>query len=389
MRRRALAVFVGLVVLFAARLASASDVVVDLYTIGPGDYFYARYGHSVLCARDAGADPAEATARCFDYGVPDREDFWHIGWTAVRSQPAFVPVIVPERVVLDFFKGQGRSIDRQRLPLTSAEARGLVDRMDREVRERWAYAYHPYWANCTTTLRDRIDDATGGKLRPGRITPATARFREIMEEGLSGRLGELTLLALTLGPENDRIPNGWEVMYTPSGLQGGVQERLGVPAEKIAERKAVILPTSRAVGRVALFALAFALFATIRLLARRGRIRAALYATAAVLGTLGSFVAFVAAVVVWSEVTHNWALAILVPTDLALPFLPRRALVWYARVRIGVALALGALELASVISQPLLPLVALAVLPLAGLLGALRDSERKTSGAVRRAAAPA
>lgn len=378
-------------VLCVAREARAAEgtKTVDLYTIGPGDYFYARYGHSVLCARDAGSDPTQPTARCYDYGVPDREDFWHIGWTAIRAQPAFVPVVVEERIVLDFFKGQGRSIDRQHLPLTAEEATRLVDRMDREVRERWAYAYHPYWANCTTALRDRIDDATGGRLRPGRATPATARFREIMEEGLSGRLGELTLLAITLGPQNDRIPNGWEVMFTPTGLQGGIQERLGAPIEKLEDRKAVILPTSRAVGRIALFALAFVLFATVRLFARRGKIRRALFALAFVLGGLGCFTALVASLVVWTEITHNWALALLVPTDLALPWLPRRWLVGYARARIAIALVLGGLELVGVISQPLLPLVALVVLPLAGMLGALRASERKADASVSRAAAAA
>lgn len=388
-------VFALTLLLGVAREARAAEATregaktVDLYTIGPGDYFYARYGHSVLCARDAGADPAELNARCYDYGVPDSEDFWHIGWSAVRARPTFVPVIVDERLVLDVFRGQGRSIDRQHLPLSPEEAARLVDRMEREVRERWAYAYHPYWNNCTTTLRDRIDDATGGKLRPGRPTPATARFREIMEEGLSGRLGELTLLAITLGPENDRIPNGWEVMFTPIGLQGGIQERLGAAIEKVDERKAVILPTSRAIGRIALFFLAFALFVSVRLLARRGKIRRALFVLAFALGGLGCFTSFVASVVVWSEISHNWALALLVPTDLALPWLPRRWLVGYARARIAIAVVLGVLELASVISQPLLPLVALVVLPLAGMLGALRDSERKTEQAVRRAAAAA
>lgn len=392
MLRAVLGFVVALSLLFvASREARAAEgaKTVDLYTIGPGDYFYARYGHSVLCARDAGADPSQPNARCYDYGVPDREDFWHIGWTAIRAQPAFVPVIVDERVVLDFFRGQGRSIERQHLPLTPEEATRLVDRMEREVRERWAYAYHPYWANCTTALRDRIDDATGGKLRPGRITPATARFREIMEEGLSGRLGELTLLALTLGPENDRVPNGWEVMYTPIGLQGGIQERLGAPIEKLEDRKAVILPTSRAVGRIAIFFLAFALFVTVRLLARRGNVRRALYVMGFVLGTLGASLVLVTSLVVWSEITHNWALALLVPTDLALPWLPRRWLVGYSRARVAIALVLGVLELASVISQPLLPIVALVALPFAGMLGAVKASERKAEGAVPRAAAAA
>jgi hypothetical protein len=166
--RRALAVlaFLG-VTLALAREARADDLAVDLYTIGPGNYLYARYGHSLLCSRPATVSASVEKGRCFDYGVADREDAFHVFWSAVRNQPSFVPIVVDEAVVLKFFRDQGRTIERQRLPLSPTDAARLVARMDDDVREKRAYAYHAYRANCSTQIRDRIDDASGEKLRPG------------------------------------------------------------------------------------------------------------------------------------------------------------------------------------------------------------------------------
>lgn len=374
--RLAASLLVLLAVLFGATTrAEAADApaarTVLLYTIGPGDAFYSRYGHSLVCVREAGA--AEESGRCFDYGIADRDDFFHIGWTSVRGSAAFVPIAVEERVVLASFGGEGRAIERQVLPLAAAEADALITRMEREVRERTAYAYHPYFANCTTALRDRIDGVTAGRLRPGRATPASARFREIMEEGVSGRLGELLLMALFLGAPNDHVPNGWEIMYVPSALRDGVLDRFGAAVESVAERQAVILPTSRSVGKVALFVLSLLLFATVRGAARFARLRSALFAVGFVLGTLGAAVGMVAALVVWPELSRNWALAVLLPTDLALPYLSPPWLVRYARIRIAMVGLLGLLELVSVITQPILPLVALVAMPMWAIVTVLRD----------------
>lgn len=381
MLRRLFAALLVAIALLVARSASAGEEpkapTIDLYTIGAGEYFYARFGHTVLCVRPAGADVAAESATCYDYGVPSKEDFLAIGWGAVQNKVDFVPVMVSEKVVLDVFKGQGRSVERQRIPLMPDEAAALAKRLQDDVDQKVGYAYHPYWRNCTTALRDHLDAATKGRLRPGPFTPTPGKFREIFEEGLSGRILELTLMALVLGsPENNRAPTGWESMFLPINLRDGVRDRLGAPIEKLAERQAVILETSRAIGRMALFFLGFVLFVSTRIALRRKRLKAGLWISGFTLGLLGTFVLVVSTLVKWPELSHNWALALLLPTDFVLPFLftekRKKLLVAYARARIGVALLLAVLEFASVIPQPILPLVALVLFPFVGLLGALR-----------------
>lgn len=401
MLRRVLAALVLVVVtlLFArSGAAAANDAepkppTIDLYTIGAGDYLYARFGHTLLCVRPAGSDIADLGASCFDYGVPSKQEFVTIGWGAVRNRVDFVPIIVSEKTVVEFFEGQGRAVERQHIPLMGDEAAALAKRLHDDVDQKVGYAYHPYWRNCTTALRDHLDAATKGRLRPGPFTPTPGKFREIFEEGFSGRIGELTLMALLLGsPENNRVPTGWESMSLPVNLRDGVRDRLGAPIEKLADRQAVILPTSRAIGRIALFFLAFVLFLSIRISLRRKRLETGLWISGVTLGLLGTFLVVVSALVAWPEIAHNWALALLLPTDFALPFLfakRKKLLVTYARARISMALLFAVLEFASVISQPVLPLVALVLFPFVGILGALRAQEEAAKeGATARPATP-
>ena len=362
--------------------AEAPQRTVDLYTIGPSGEFPSRFGHSLLCVREAGKDAPE-NGRCYDYGVADREDVAHVVWTALRSEPSFVPIAIAEPVVLQFFKDQGRQIERQRVPMTAAEVEKLVAAMEEDVREKRAFAYHPYWANCATKIRDHLDAATGGRLRqgPSQIPPGT--LREYMEEGHSGRIGILTAMALYLGEGNDHVPTPWEAMLLPSVLRDGVAERFHAPPEKLEDRLAVVLPTSRAIGRMAVFMLAFALFLAVRVAARRNMIRTGLKIVGATLGVLALSIELVAALAKWPEISHNWALALVLPTDLALPYLTGKRLALYLRARVAMAGLFAVLEIANVVHQPMLPLVALVALPMLGILSALKEKTGADAPAAR------
>lgn len=370
-----LLLFVAAFLAFFAREGVArAEPVVDLYTVGQGSYLYSTYGHSILCVREASTKAADGKGACYDYGVADEEDTLHVLWASLRGVAIFTPVKIDDRTLVSFFEGQGRAIERQTLPLAEDEARALAARLEQDVTTRWSYAYHAISANCATQLRDRIDEATKGRLRAGLADPGKATFRQRFDAGLTGRMFELAALALILGPTADRAPNGWEAMFMPDGLRDGVKERLGVSPEALAERQAVILPTSAAGGRLALVVLAFALFLVVRLGARRNRLARATTIVGLVLGVLAIAIDLTALVSTWPEFSRNWALLVLLPTDLALGLLPAPKLVTYVRARLGTVLVLALLELVGVIAQPLLVSVALVALPMAGLLGADRKS---------------
>jgi hypothetical protein len=358
----------------------SSGSVVDLYTIGPTSEFPSRFGHALLCARPAGDDRVE-TGVCYDYGVADRDDLAHVVWTSTRGVPSFVPVKVKEAAAIGFFRDQGREIEKQRLPLSAEESTRLVSALEDESTSRRPFAYHPYFANCSTKLRDHLDQATNGRLRPGPSVYPKGTFREYMEEGHSGHLDALTPMALYLGERSDRTPTAWEAMLLPSVLRDGVTERFGVAPEKLEERIAFVLPTSRTVGRMTLLVFGFLVFLSVRLAARRGRLGIATKIVGATLGGIALTIDLVAALATWPELTRNWALLLFLPTDLAIPFLGSRWLTLYLRMRLGVAVLVAVLEIAGIAHQPMLPLVVLVALPMAGLLAALRADDRARVGA--------
>lgn len=342
---------------------------VVLYTIGQGTPLFERYGHTLLCAQDDAA-PAES-GTCTDFGVSNATGVADLAWGTLRGHAMFVATAVPEKVALDTFRGEGRSIDRQVLPLAPAEAENLASTLQQRVETGWSYAYHPRLSNCASHPRDLVGLASNGKLRleaeahPREVHPDLARYRDQFEAGLSGHLGELVIAELVAGTPAEPVPNAWDTMYQPDQLRDGVAAYLGAPVESVAVRVDHPLPTSPSIGRGAILLLAVGLYA---LGARMHRLQFARFVIGLALGLPALALEVLAAVSVWPEFSHNWVLALLWPTDLALPWLREGALLTYARVRIGVAALVVVGELVGLVAQPILPVAALAALPMIGIL---------------------
>jgi hypothetical protein len=367
--RIALALFAFITLFFVATPARAEGWDIDLYTIGYAPNFYSRFGHSIFCVRDAGTDVALEKGICYDYGVADREDFVHVFWTSVRGESTFVAIAVEEKVALDFFKAQGRRIERQRLPLEPDDAERLATRLDEDARQKRSYAYHPYWANCSTQLRDRLDRVTGGKLRAGPSSPPRLSFRELMEDGHAGHAAELFGMTLFLGGANDRIPSAWESMYLPVYLRDGVADRFGAKPIVVHDGPEKPPPT-RMIGRSVTAILGAALAAVVLGIGRTRR-KLALMIAGGVLGVLAVTTAMMSALVVYPEIVWNAALLVLLPTDLALPTIAGRAprfLPVYVKLRLVMAVVCAVLAMAGVFAQPLVAICLLVALPMAAIV---------------------
>lgn len=352
--------------------ASQVNAAIDeatLYTIGPGSAFSERYGHSVICLRDSTLAPAEGT--CVDFGVPESVGSWRFAWSMLRGQARFVPTAVPEKVVVGAFQAQGRKIESQRLPLDPTELERLSSELERSAAAATPYAYHPYWANCSTELRDRIDRATSSRLQrstaehgPEVQSEANApTLRELSERGNSGRLPELTLFALGLGAATDRVPSTWESLFLPTALRDEVTA-LGSAPTLVAEQVAIALPTSTHVGRGVLLALGVVLAAAVHWGRRRFSDRTLIRIAGLTLGAVGLLCWLVAAVSAWDEVRWNWALLLVVPSDLMLGWMNAKSRQNYLSVRLAGLSLLTALSLVGLIAQPLWAVMLLPGLPL-------------------------
>jgi len=344
--------------------AFAGTLHAELVTVGPGSDDLSLYGHSALClSADAAPD-----GRCYDFGVPGGDkDPDALVWDTVRGRPRFVPIAVARSVLVATFEDMERSLWVQDLPLDDEQLTQLQASLEAAVATHEPYAYHPYYDNCTTRLRDALDKVTSGKLHEGADVPSSGpRFRALSEQGFSGRMFELAGLALFLGARADRQPTAWERMFLPVDLRDAVAVRLGAEPKQIYTRREAVIATSPQAGRVGLVVLGVLLAGAIAYASRKSprALRVAVGFAGLVLGVLGLMVDLVWLVTRIPEFAGNWAALVLLPTDGLLAFAPPRLWPRYLAVRLGMLALLAALSATGIVSQPLVAVCAFAALPL-------------------------
>ena len=189
---------------------------VDLLTVGPGDIFFERFGHNAIVVRD----PDSGAAVAYNYGIFDfeQEDFL---FNFARGRMRYRIAVDALDDDLAMYRGEGRSIIEQRLDLSPAQARALVDFLEWNVQpENAFYRYDYFVANCSTRVRDALDRALGGALH----AQSEGRSR-----GYTYRLDSLRLMApqpllmlgidLGLGPYADQRIDFWQESFVPETLR--------------------------------------------------------------------------------------------------------------------------------------------------------------------------
>jgi hypothetical protein len=367
--------------------ANAGAVEVLLYTVGPGAELSQRYGHSLLCFRGIdglNAVTSEApiagdlnSGTCFDFGIAVAQTPASFAWSMLRGHGRFVATRISEKTATLALTAQGRKLESQRVPVSERDARALAGELGALVDANWSYEYHPYWANCATQLRDRLDRALGGRLANVHLEQHQT-FRELVELGLSGQAPELTLLALGLGsPDNDSIPSAWQSQFLPTRLRDAMQS-LGSEPQVVNDPGDVTLPTSVNVGRATLAVLALGLGVLLNWGSSALRARRQWLATS-VVGSCGLLTWSAALLCSFSEIRFNWALALLLPSDLFVPWLSSSRRSAYLALRVVSSALLVLLNLAGAITQPLWAVGMLALLPLGSAWWQLRQPIHKPS----------
>lgn len=342
--------------------AEAPDV--ELVTFGVGDRIFEKFGHAALCLRYH--DP-EKLPVCFNYGVTDFDAGSVLAWRFLRGTQQFW--VEPESLesLVSFYTEEDRDIWLQTLPLDTKARRAIEAKLwsDREIDHRF-YIYDHFFDNCTTRIRDMLDQASGGALSRSRDETYPLTFRELGIRGLASvdPLGGLT--DFVIGRTVDEHPTRWQAMFHPEILRLEVTQNLGAQPRLLYKRKGPDFATSGHTGRWLFLALA-AVFALPLALAT-WRKRAQRLATAWAALYLGLWGLVIWGLVIVSSipgVRWNEAVFVLVPFDLALPFLGVERRRRYARARVIGLLAVSILCGVGLFHQPLWVPILTAIAPLA------------------------
>ena len=333
-----------------------------LYTAGPGSDLFSLWGHSGLCIRSA----LSPQGRCYDFGASPERDPVRLSLGTLSGERLFVPIALPEPRFVERYAG--RDLWRQDLPLPAASVAALQTLLEEKVRRGEGYAYQPFFDNCSTRLRDLLDHASGGQLRAQPDALDGPPLRRFAEEGLSGQVLPLSLVALAVGPRADEPTTAWQRMAFPLELREQVAHSLGAQPVLVTGRLTPPLPTSPAAGRLALLVLAMvAALAVLRSRKRPKLHRALVRVGGALLGTT-------ALLVLWSsrtalpELQGTWATLLLLPTDWILALGPAPWWRPYAAGRLACAALLLLVAAFAATLPSLLWLAPLVVLPFGALL---------------------
>jgi hypothetical protein len=341
--------------------APGANLEVSLITYGPGATYWERFGHDAIELRDS----VSGEAVDFNYGVFDfNEKNFFLNFARGRMHYLMdAGYSAPEQAS---YAQDGRSVTRQRLALDAGQAGALRDFLLWNLRpEHAGYNYDYYADNCTTRVRDALNQALGGIVK----TQLSARaggmtYRQQTARLMSAQPWLMLVMDLGLGPYADQPLDAWQESFLPMVVQAqlrGVRLDNGQPlllGEQLVSPNRLDVPPATAPDLRLPLALAGLLIAALLVAARR------YWPTGyAVLGTLYLLAAGLVGVlllVLWTLTAHHsaWANAnLLLFNPLAFLLLPT---LW--RTRRGLAASrfidgVVALQLLAALSAILLHLL--------------------------------
>ena len=237
--RRAATALVLLLLVLAAGLPAMAAPRIGVATMQPGEIFFERFGHNAIVVDD----PATGQALSYNFGFfdPDEPGF-HLRF--LRGEMHYRLAVLPFARDLAYYASVGRGVTIQWLDLDDDAASELAARLAwNALPENAGYTYDYFTDNCSTRVRDAIDQALGGALArrlQGRSQGNTFRSEAVR----LARPDPLMALGfdLGLGPASD-LPNSlWDDAFVPMRLARSLREMQHPDGRPVVAAEETLLP---------------------------------------------------------------------------------------------------------------------------------------------------
>lgn len=199
-----------------ARAAYAPPAKVSVLTMGPGDHPFTRFGHNAILLEWNGNGPAPNQVYNFGTfafdGLQGAQDF-------MAGRFRYWLSVTTLEVTKRAYAAERRSLSAQELELTSEERATLFERLRVNARlENRYYDYDYYRDNCSTRVRDALDQLLGGQLAREVGGPGRLSFRQHTLRLVEDTPWLYFGLDVALGTPTDRPTTRWEELFLPQEL---------------------------------------------------------------------------------------------------------------------------------------------------------------------------
>jgi hypothetical protein len=190
------------------------DLTIKLVTFGPGDDIFNYFGHNGMIVSDS----AQQIAALYNFGM------FHFGLAMLpnymKGKLTFWVAETPVRATFAHYRSANRSIRVQELNLLPARRKQIADALALAVTpEKRDYLYDHFNNNCSTRLRDLVDEATDGQFH--QFLDHSARMNDRQHIRRYAQKDPITDFALVFWM-NDRMEEPikqWDELFLPEELE--------------------------------------------------------------------------------------------------------------------------------------------------------------------------
>jgi len=189
---------------------------ISLITCGPGNDLYATFGHSALHV----SDPVSGIDKVYNYGTFDfNTPNFYVKFA--RGKLNYYLHVTNFRRFASTYVREGRWVYRQELNLNIQHKKRLFTLLEENARpENRGYKYDFFYDNCSTRIRDILEQALGADLvYPENTSEPDTTFRQLIDKYLLAHPWSDLGIDLALGAPCDKVANWSEKMFLPDYLK--------------------------------------------------------------------------------------------------------------------------------------------------------------------------
>ena len=214
---RAIVALLLLAIMFTAHAAPR----IGIATMQPGAIFFERFGHNAIIVDDPALEaPLSYNFGFFDMGEADFYDRF------VKGDMRYYLARLRWRDDLQYYLDSGRGVSIQWLDLTPEQVEAMAAALAENAKPEDArYRYEYFTDNCATRIRDAIDQAIGGGLKPQLVSRSQGNTFRSEAVRLASPAPWMWLgFDIGLGPSADQPMSRWEEAYVPMRLASSLRE---------------------------------------------------------------------------------------------------------------------------------------------------------------------